>query len=67
MASIFFVFFAILFGSLKFPFSQEFVLINNTPENSLILIFFLMRYLVKPLSKEKKLYYNWYGDYNFTL
>ena len=50
MASIFFVFFAILFGSLKFPFSQEFVLIT-----SLILIFFLMRYLVKPLSKEKKL------------
>ncbi len=49
MASIFFVFFAILFGSLKFPFSQEFVLIT-----SLILIFFLMRYLVKPLSKEKK-------------
>ena len=50
MASIFFVFFAILFGSLKFPFSQEFVLVA-----SLILIFFLMRYLVKPLSKEKKL------------
>ncbi len=50
LASIFFVLFAILFGSLKFPFSQEFVLIT-----SLILIFFLMRYLVKPLSKEKKL------------
>lgn len=47
--SIFFVLFAITFGSLKFPFSQEFVLIT-----SLALIYILMKYLVKPLSKEKK-------------
>ena len=49
MASIFFVFFAIIFGSMKFPFSQELVLIV-----SLILIFILMKFLVKPLSKERK-------------
>lgn len=49
-ACIFFVLFAVLFGSLKFPFSQELVLIT-----SLVLIFFLIRYLIKPLSKEKKL------------
>ena len=47
--SIFFVLFAILFGNLKFPFAQEFVLIT-----SLVLIYILMNYLVKPLSKEKK-------------
>ncbi len=47
--SILFVLFAIVFGSLKFPFSQEIVLVV-----SLILIYLLMRYLVKPLSKEKK-------------
>ena len=49
LASIFFVFFALIFGSFKFPLSQEFVLFT-----SLVLIFFLMKYLVKPLSKEKK-------------
>ena len=47
--SIIFVLFAIVFGSIKFPFSQEIVLVI-----SLILIFILMKYLVQPLSKEKK-------------
>jgi len=47
--SIFFVFFAVLFGSLKFPFSQEFVLIT-----SLVLISILIKYLVKPLPKNQK-------------
>ena len=47
--SIFFVFFAILFGSLKFPFSQEFVLII-----SLVLIYILIKYLVKPLPINQK-------------
>ena len=47
--SIFFVLFAIIFGSLKFPFSQEFVLVT-----SLVLIYILMRYLVKSLSSEQQ-------------
>ncbi len=49
LGSLFFVFFAIFFGSLKFKFSEEIVL-----SVSLILIFILMKYLVKPLSREKK-------------
>ena len=46
---VFFCNFRNIFGTLKFPFSQEVTLIT-----SLILIFILMRYLVKPLSKVNK-------------
>ncbi len=62
LASIFFVFFAILFGSLKFPFSQEFVLIS-----SLTLIFFFNEIFSKTINKRKKTYYNWYGNNNICL
>ena len=47
--SVCFVIFVISLGTLKFPFSQEVTLIT-----SLLLIFILMRYLVKPLSKKNK-------------
>ncbi|MDC3057257.1 hypothetical protein OA100_00215 [Alphaproteobacteria bacterium] len=47
--SICFVIFVISLGTLKFPFSQELTLII-----SLVLIFTLMRYLVKPLSRKNK-------------
>ncbi|MEC8099930.1 MAG: hypothetical protein VX089_01815 [Pseudomonadota bacterium] len=47
--SILFVIFVLSLGTLKFPFSQELTLIT-----SLILIFILMRYLVKSLSQSDK-------------
>ncbi|MBF96992.1 MAG: hypothetical protein CMJ13_07210 [Pelagibacterales bacterium] len=49
LVSICFVFLVISLGTIKFPFSQELILIT-----SLILIFILMKYLVKSLSKKEK-------------
>ncbi|MEC8100057.1 MAG: hypothetical protein VX089_02470 [Pseudomonadota bacterium] len=49
LISICFVIFVISLGTLKFPLSQELTLLT-----SLMLIFILMRYLVKPLSKNSK-------------